>query len=52
MYVIKINECLSDLLSGIVMAGFIPALANISYADLIRELGEIEETIRWCQLMV
>ena len=32
------------------MAGFIPNSANISYADLIRDLGETaEETIRWCQ---
>ena len=32
------------------MDGFIPTLANISYADLIRDLGETaEETIRWCQ---
>ena len=33
-----------------IMAGFIPTLANISYADLICDLGETaEETIRWCQ---
>ena len=33
-----------------IMAGFIPTLANISYADLIRDLGETaEETIKWCQ---
>ena len=32
------------------MAGFTHPLANISYADLIRELGDTtEETIRWCQ---
>ena len=32
------------------MAGFVPPLVNISYADLIRELGNTaEETIRCCQ---
>ena len=32
------------------MAGFIHSLANLSYAELIRELGDAaEETIRCCQ---